>query len=115
MLVTAWSLRLPFKFNQSTMIRHACSMHLVVPSPVGLGVVPSRHLTLQTLKIFGMAWAHGVERWSIRSSMKVQIKQPIAIKQCIMHCTNLQRSSRAGKGSVIHPFFGHHEGLMCGR
>ena len=80
MLVTAWSLRLPFKFNQSPMIGHAYSINLHVPSPVGLGFVLSRHLTLQTLIIFWMAWAHGVERSSIRSSMKVQIKRPIAIK-----------------------------------
>ena len=105
MLVTAWSLRLPFKFNQPTMIGHAYSINLHVPSPVGLGFVPSRHLTLQTLKMFWMAWAHGIERSSIRSSMKVPIKSPIAIKQCKMHCTHLQRSSEASKGSVIHPFF----------
>ena len=105
MWVTASSLRLAFKFNQSTKIGNAYSINLHVPSPVGLGIVPSRHLTLQTLKIFMMAWAHGVERLSIRSSMKVQIKWPIAIKQCKMHCTHLQRSSKASKGSVIHPFF----------
>ena len=105
MLVTAWSLRLPFKFNQSTMIGHAYSIHLHVPSLVGLGFVPSCHLTLQTVKMFCMPWAHGVERSSIRSSMKVQDKRPIAIKQCKMHCTHLQRCSKANKGSVIHPFF----------
>ena len=55
MLVTAWSLRLPFKFNQSTMIGHAYSINLHVPSPVGFGFVPSCHLTLQTLKIFWMS------------------------------------------------------------
>ena len=105
MLVTAWSLRLPFKLNQSTIIGHAYSINLHVPSPVGLGFVPSSHLTLQTLKMFSMTWAHGVERSSIRSSMKVQIKRRIAIKQCKMHCTHLQRSSKASKGYVIHPFF----------
>ena len=105
MLVTAWSLRLPFKFNISTMIGHAYSINLHVPSPVGLGSVSSRHLSLQTLKRFWMTWAHGVERSSIRSSMKEQIQRPIAIKQCEMHCSHLQRSSQASKGSVIHPSF----------
>ena len=81
MLVTAWSIRLPVKSNQSTMIDHAYSINPHVPSQVALGSVPSRHLTLQSLKILWMAWAHGVERSSIRSSMKVQIKRPIAIKQ----------------------------------
>ena len=111
MLVTAWSLRLPFKFNQSTMIGVAYSIYLHVPSPMGLGVVPSRHLTLQTLNMFWMAWAHGVERSSIHSSMKVQIKRPIAIKQCKMHCIHLQSFSKASKGSVIHPFFGTQQSL----
>ena len=109
MLVTACSLRLPLKFNQSTMIGHAYSVNLHVPSPVGLGFVLSRYLTLQTLETFQMDWAHGVERSSIRSSMRVQINGLLplinVIEQCKMHCTHLQRSSKASKGSVIHPFF----------